>query len=534
MDKPITNAKNGTFFLLIATWVLSFGWVSLVLRGGWSLGFFLAILLTETVFAVWLLSPPSGLSAERRANRRQNRIILLFLAGIVVLLALCMLLYSNSLLKAFNVLVLLVLLPVQYLMAAGVTAKGWDRPVFWLEMAASLCLRPFIGMPEFAGSVRRLFSKPSAPDSISRTRHTIGRVLLGILLAIPVLLLSGSLLASADILFAQWIGQIWQNLSLGETILRLALALLFLPFIFSFLHSGKSQNALLETAGFTSNTEKTASKGFRIDKIVLISFLTLINVLYIAFSVFQLTYLTGAFQAVLPEHLTFAQYARSGFFELAGSSAINLLLILAAVKGSDRRGVAGVFLRIESLLLVFGSLVQWASALFRMKMYIDVFGLSLLRFWVTAFMLLMLVFFILLIIKEFRSVFPLFKTGFVTALIALVLLNFVDCDAWTARYNVNHYKMTGQIDTAYFRQLSAGAVPAMLELSAEEDSEVAREMAVQLINRHTSAKLNAEDNGRWQRFNVSEARAYSMIDDDLDSLHALLTKADRNNLIPNP
>ena len=209
-------------------------------------------------------------------------------------------------------------------------------------------------------------------------------------------MISGSLLAAADLVFARITSQILRQLSINELAIQLALALILLPFIFSFLYSGKTKQRLVDTDGTCLTRSNPENNGLRFDKTILITFLTCINVLYIVFSVIQVTYLTGAFQAILPDNLTYAEYARSGFFELAGVTFINLILVLLAVKGADRRGASGLILRVESLLLITGSLVQWSSAMFRMKMYIDAYGLSLMRFWVTAFMLLQLVVFVLL------------------------------------------------------------------------------------------------------------------------------------------
>ena len=417
-------------------------------------------------------------------------------------------------------------------MAAGVFKQEWDQFRFWLEAALSFFLRPFIGLPGMVDYLRGLFGKKDASAKPGMTmRHIFGRILLGLLLAIPVLLLSGSLLAAADPIFAQWSDHLRSHVSLGEFLQRLLLSLLLFPFIFSFLYSGLTKQSVLASVDLMPSTSSSERKDFRLDAIVLISFLTVINLLYLAFAIIQITYLTGAFQAVLPNGLTYAEYARSGFFELAGISIINFLLILVAVKGNKRGGIAAMILRVESLLLILGSLVQWASAMFRMKMYIDVYGLSLLRFWVTAFMLLLLVFFILLLIKEFRPRLPFFKLGFTAALTALVILNFINCDAWIARHNADHYRQTGQIDVGFFDELSDSAVPVMLDLTRTDDSAVAQGMAGQLIRRYQEGTDRAVSS-KWTQFNVSRAKARQLIAREYDRLHDLTDKTGSERPVP--
>lgn len=516
---PVKKSAATPVHLLLA-FILGLGFIYLVFRGGWSLGFFLAILLTEAVFLGWLLLPWRGSPLPGEAEKRKAALpVQILLAASIIDLGLCMFLYDNIPLKILNVLMLLVLCPIQYLLAARVFNRDWDQPLFWLEAVVSFFVRPFIRLGAFAQTLQNLFRRNTPVGSSEPARHTFGKVLLGLLLAVPVLLISGSLLAASDQVFAQLTGQFWQQLSLNELVIQIAVALVLMPFIFSFLYSGRSQDRLLDQSGLSSQSSSSKSKGLRIDKTVLITFLSCINLLYIVFAAIQITYLTGAFQAVLPVDLTYAEYARSGFFELLGVSLINLILVLLTVKGSDRHSVAGIVLRVESLLLIAGSLVQWSSAMFRMKMYVDTYGLTLLRFWVTAFMLLILAVFLLLLTKEFAARFPLFKSCAAAVLLSLLLLNHVNSDAWIARYNIDLYQATGRLDTEHFNELSSNAVPAMLELIEIEDSSSASIISSQLISRYQYLESYAKEH--WQQLNVSQETAKNLIKSNYERLKAV-------------
>lgn len=514
---PAKKTSATPLHLLLA-FILGLGFVFLVFRGGWSLGLFLAVLLTEAVFLGWLLLPWRGSPLPGESEKRKAALpVQIVLAAAIIDLGLCMFLYDNIPLKILNVLALLVLCPVQYLLASRVFNRDWDQPLFWLEAVVSFFVRPFSRLGAFAQTLQSLFRRKNFDDSTEPAKHTAGKVLLGLLLAVPVLLISGSLLAASDQVFAQITGQFWQQLSLNELIIQIAVALVLMPFIFSFLYSGRSQENLLFQSGLSAAGAPPKTKGLRIDKTILISFLTCINLLYLVFAAIQITYLTGAFQAVLPADLTYSEYARSGFFELLGVSLINLILILLTVKGSDRHSAAGVVLRIESLLLIAGSLVQWSSAMFRMKMYVDSYGLTLLRFWVTAFMLLILAIFLLLLAKEFASGFPLFKSCAAAIILSLLLLNHVNSDAWIARYNINLYQATGRLDTAHFNELSDAAVPAMLELIDLSDPVAAAEISSQLISRYQYLEGYAGEH--WQQLNVSQEAARGMIENRYDAIN---------------
>jgi hypothetical protein len=522
-DIPACEKRGSAFRHLLLSFLLCLGISYFVLRGGWSLGFFLAVLTTELVFFAWLLLPfPGGerdvQNPPQMAGRKVPLAEQIVLAALIIDLAFCYLLYDNILLKVLNFPIICALCMLQYLMAARVFPLDWDKPRFWGEAILSAIVRPFIGLPGFGGAVSRIFSR-SQPSS----RHALGKVLLGILLSFPGLLLSGTALAAADPLFAKILEQLmlpWRELSMQELFINLLIAIMLLPFIFSFLYSGRSGK---QVAGLPPGAVQPADAPARtipLDKTILITFLTCINLLYLVFAYIQLAYLTGAFTAALPDGMTYAEYARSGFFELSAISAVNLILILLAVKAADRRGAAGLVLRIESLLLLAGSLVQWASAMFRMKMYVGVYGLTLLRFLVTAFMLLLAVMFIALVIKEFRPRFPLFKAFTAAILASLLILNHANCDAWIARYNVQHYQTTGLIDLAYYNELSVSAVPAVLSLTNAADPSIQKAAARNLLFRYATG-LEQDAAARWQTRNISRIAAKRLIEAHLEELKAI-------------
>ncbi|HBP37809.1 MAG TPA: hypothetical protein DD640_03550 [Clostridiales bacterium] len=562
----MSKANSNLIGSLMLSFLLSLGLTALVLRGGWSLGFTLAILLTEAVFLFFLKLPPAQATVGTPQSSTPGQVpaeppepaavapaVRYILAAVIIDLGLCFVLYENIWLRVLNFLVLAVLLATQYLLAARVVGRRWDKPLFWVEVLVSSLARPWVCLPDFSRSLLQLFRRPrpaasaafassaspaspAAPDGrenepaatvpVSGGR-LVGRVLLGLLLAFPVLLLAGSLLASADVIFAGYFTRLRDflaDLSLNDLFNNLLVAVILLPFIFSFLQSGRRRWRLLPGQAESSSEgwDRGAAKIWRrIDKTVLITFLSCINLLYLMFAFVQLAYLTGAFQAVLPENLTYAEYARSGFFELAAISVINLALILLTVKSTDRRRAAGLVLRIESLMLAAGSLVQWASAMFRMNMYVDVFGLTLLRFLVTAFMLLLFALFVLLLVKEFMPRFALFKAFTAAVLASLMILNHANCDAWIAAHNVRRYlNHNQQIDAEYFGELSVSAVPAMLRLVESGDAIVAAAIAGQLLDRYDRWEESAGD-ARWQRYNVSREQARRLVEANLGRLREL-------------
>ena len=120
--------------------------------------------------------------------------------------------------------------------------------------------------------------------------------------------------------------------------------------------------------------------------------LGLLNLLFLLFVVVQLRYFFGG--AALVEEtsgLTFASYARQGFFELVTASALVLPILLGAdhlVRGGTPAQVR-VFRQLGGLLLALLAVIM-ASALARMRLYTAAYGLSSDRLYATAFMILLI------------------------------------------------------------------------------------------------------------------------------------------------
>ncbi len=556
---PLEQAVPSGRLISIALGI-SLALVVCILWGGWGLGFFIATSLAEVGLLLFLLLPEKPIGTAAPGNRspvagesrlRADISRTVWLSGLAIfLLSACYFIYDNLALRLLNAPVILILFSFQLLIIGRVTGLSWDNPRFWLEIALAWIVRPFVCLSHYGRCVSGLFarSKPSAGAAGKpAAKKLYGSILIGLLLALPVLLILGALLSAADPVFGNLFrsfGRFLADFSLDDWIGKLVVTLLIMPFIFSYLFSGRSRFNL----GLSSDGSAGRS-GFSLNRPILITFLSCVNLLYLIFALVQVTYLTGAFRAELPDGLTYAEYARSGFFELSFVCLINLVLILLAVRSGNRQGLSGMMIRIESLLLIAGSAVQWFSAMFRMRLYIQTFGLTLLRFYVTAFMFLLAVLFLYLLIREFVPSLPLFKWMAATTLIALLALNFVNADAWIARHNVERYlnRPAGSLITAandetagksaaedrenliepeavdadYFQNLSMDAVPALCGLLDSRDVDLTREIAGQLLGRYEELKDSSGGGCTWQSLTISRLRAESLIGARLDDLRRL-------------
>ena len=98
------------------------------------------------------------------------------------------------------------------------------------------------------------------------------------------------------------------------------------------------------------------------DAIVLVA----VAALYLLFLGVQSAGLLGGAEYLARKHISYAEWARSGFFQMVGVTVVNLTLLLAAVQWSRREGGAWRAVRLLSALLTVESLLLLLSAAWRM------------------------------------------------------------------------------------------------------------------------------------------------------------------------
>ena len=170
------------------------------------------------------------------------------------------------------------------------------------------------------------------------SKQTTRSVLLGIVIAVPLLWIVVSLLASADAAFGALIERIFGVWSVSKTV-RTVIRAVFYTLI----------PALVFYSALAAQTERSdfpAKEKRRASALVAITFTGALAVVYAVFCGIQIAVLFAGDVSALPEGMTYAEYAREGFFQLLLVSGINVVLIITA----QRRFVSSKALR---ALLVF-------------------------------------------------------------------------------------------------------------------------------------------------------------------------------------
>jgi hypothetical protein len=438
-------------------------------------------------------------------------VALLFAGGIA--------LRDSPVLVAVNVIAVLLTLGLAGHRASG----GWPRIGGLPQYVGALLSAGF----HACGGVLVLALYDVRWQEVPRTGWSAGvlAALRGLLIGIPLVMVFGALFMAADAVFSGlitnlfaidirelfahlfWIG-VWSWLTAG--FLR---QLLFCTIAIDGL-GGMKKSDLVPLAPDAALTPQPPLPAGRIGVLGIVELgvvLGLLDVLFLAFVVVQFRYLFGGAELVqVSETLTYAEYARRGFFELVAVAALLLPIMLLLDWFARLNSARDVTLyRVLSGLLVVLLFVVIVSALQRMRLYTQEYGLTELRLYTTAFIFWITagaIWYLATVLRDHRERF-LFGS-LVAGLVVAASLNAMNPDDLIVRTNAARHDAPARFDGTYTLGLSADAGPALIEalptMSVYDRARVAR----RLLQRWESAQ--AEDwrswnYGRWRSLHATAA-----------------------------
>lgn len=291
-------------------------------------------------------------------------------------------------------------------------------------------------------------------DRMSHSRARWGTAMRTFAAAAVLLIVFGALFAGADAAFADLLAALTPDVSVADGPWRL---LLFLFGIVGALAAAHTAAAPMRWDLLAVRPGKARARWeWALPLIVL-------NLLFSMFIAVQLAVLLGGYDQVLEKTgLTYAEYARQGFWQLLGATLLTLLVIALALRWAPRTGprdrtlIRGV---LGTLCLL--TLVVVAAALRRMDLYVDAYGLTRLRISVAAMELWLGLVIVLIMAAGAFGAQWLPRAVAASAAAAVLAFGLMSPDAMVAERNVQRYESTGKIDVSYFHELSADAAPAL-------------------------------------------------------------------------
>lgn len=348
-------------------------------------------------------------------------------------------------------------------------------------------------------------------------KRRFGGAFLGLLCALPVVLVLVPLLCDADAAFEGLLAKT-VTARLGEwvasAILGLGLFCLIFSRLFSLRHKAPSRP-------MTPPREQS-----RPSTLSLCAFLSAISAVFLVYLFAQLAYFTNAFSGILPAEFTVAQYARRGFFEMCILCAINLALTggsLALSRKAD--GKAPLAVRLLCLFILLFSLGLVATSAAKMVLYVGSFGMTRLRLLTQICMAMMTVGLVSVLFRLFLPRFPYMRVCVIAVAVIGLVAAYGDVDRTVATYNLRAYEAgrLEEMDVDALAELSNSALPALSRLRSAED-EAVRNAANRVLLERLEAIAEQQENGQWVLYSRPDWRRFSF-----DRYHAhqlLLDMAD--------
>jgi hypothetical protein len=268
----------------------------------------------------------------------------------------------------------------------------------------------------------------------------------------------GLLFASADAVFAEWVGAVVPDLELDSFILRAFLTVAVGGMVLAATYLA------LNPPRVEPGTGRPRPVANRYEWLAPV---LLVDAVFLVFLIAQATVIFGGHDYLeRTTGLSYAEYVHEGFGQLTVATALTLLVVWAAARKAPRTTAGDLaWLRGSLGLLCVLTLVVVASALYRMDVYQDAYGFTRLRLLVDVFegWLGLLVLGVMAAGLTLKAAW-LPRAALLSGAGLLFLLAAVNPDAWIARHNLDRYADTGKVDWDYLQGLSADAVPVLATL----------------------------------------------------------------------
>lgn len=404
--------------------------------------------------AVMLLYVCGGVIVAAYGGKPSLRAVLLFASGFVMSISLLFTANEtvSSLVKAYATVAYFI--SIYYAYGNYISKKTGS--MFAFEAIKSIFVMPFLAISSWG---RAVFGKRNG----AKFKRSILLALCGLFIAVVPSFIVIMLLSYDDGFTAILNSISFSSVArfIGDAIFAVVFTLLvFSQSIAS--AEGRGSKIMTEEACFRFSVKAKA-----LPSVAVVSFVLPLLAVYGTFFVSQWDYYVSAFTGILPEGFVYSQYARDGFFQLCTVAGINAAVILLAELFAERPfGKRTVPVKIVTLLMSLSTLALIATALSKMIMYIDIYGLTRLRVYTTWFMIFMSIGFVIIIVSQFAKKVRLVPSLFAVACVMIGVMAFAGVDGQIAKYNKDAF-LSGKLDKFDVQaasELSAEAVPHVLSL----------------------------------------------------------------------
>ncbi len=303
--------------------------------------------------------------------------------------------------------------------------------------AKAMFVAPFASLHRIFTSLSVFFRfKNKNDDSAAKCKkllYEFGFVLLGLLIALPIVA-NVLVLLDSDGFFSDFVDGIFVFFDNIHFSFRLGnyvniISVLVSMFIFGAVFDADKKREEKASAPLDCR---------RVPETIGKTVLVMLIAVYALFILAQIDGFTHMLRGEIPELTTYAEFARSGFFELCAVACINGATLyffeLLSLKKNPEKNFG-----ITKILLISFTLFLILTAAVKMMMYINVYGFTPKRFYTLWFMLLLTVLFVMSLFKLRNGKFRLSRYATYVTLLWLAVLFLVDFEGISNHLNLKYF-----------------------------------------------------------------------------------------------
>ncbi|GGA78007.1 DUF4153 domain-containing protein [Ornithinibacillus halotolerans] len=427
-----------------------------------------------------------------------RRIGLLLMVSIWIL-SLTYLFFDNSFFYLMNLIVIPLLVFVHVVLITTPNYVDWLSTSFLHRLIQKLTQTI-----NYSKRLVKLFFRRTLFRRVNNeTTQTIKRIVIGLLMGSPILLVITGLLISADAKFGEVMMEVPNfiaKFNFLEVIIRAGIAV-----VIAILFFGVFQVLRKRYTPIIKSNYQTYDKNW--DTVIVGTILVLLNSIYLLFVFIQFTYFFGD---AIQESYTYAEYARRGFFELVLVTVINWSILLACLKlVKTKKKSSSYFMKGMYSLLIITSGIMLSSAYLRLSAYEEAYGFTMDRILAHAFMLFLIVIFAYTLIRVWIEGISLIHFYVIAGVIFYTGLNAINLEEIIVENNIERYEQTGKIDVYYMNSLSYSGIDGLITLY-KKDPEYP-DLRIILEGRKESIgylSLNT-----WQSFNFKKQQVIKRLEE---------------------
>lgn len=402
----------------------------------------------------------------KKINYRIMKHSIPYLAG-MILLAISSAFTTSSFMHIFNIAGILLLFMV-FMLHQFYNDYVWNFPAY-LKRIFILAGTTVQCVPYIYWHGGWFFSK----DKDNRKNNTLIAVVIGFIVAMAVLCITLPLLLSSDIMFSKLFGKILEHINFTS------LFWISLTFVVGFTLPYAFFIALcrynLNQHGENIPTNRSGGGGYpggkesptNFDPIIGITFTSIVGLIYLVYCAIQFMYLFMGMRIGLPEQVTYAEYARGGFWELLFVSVINFTMILLCMYLFRENVVLKVILTV----ICGCTFVMIFSSGYRMMMYIGEYYLTFLRVLVLWFLVVLALIMAGMVVSIYKSRFPLFHYIMAVVGVMYIGFSFSRPDVIVAKYDIARWEGNKDADFYYlmYEVSSIDAAPEIAKIDLNDE-----------------------------------------------------------------